>query len=110
MVSTKDEDRRLYERIPGNGTVARLRAQAGQQLAPILDISRGGVRLGCDWTGEAGSEVRMVLPGTDAETVTRVIRTARGQLGVAFRQDSATLALVDQALRHVVASEMRAAA
>jgi len=110
MTSTNDQERRLYERIPGNGAVARLVAPGGEVRATILDISRGGVGLSCDWKGESGSEVPVVLPGTDRAAAARVIRTGRGQLALAFRQDAATLALVDQALRGVGGSSMRVAA
>ena len=110
MASTNDEERRLYERIPGNGTFARVQVPGGELRAPIQDISRGGLGLRCDWNGEPGSEVPVVLPGTEAAAATRVIRAGGGQLALAFRQDAATLALVDQALRHIGGPVMRAAA
>jgi methyl-accepting chemotaxis protein len=110
MASTNDEERRLYERVPGNGTFARLRTPAGELRAPIFDISRGGLGLRCDWNGESGSEAPVVLPGTETAAAARVIRAAGGHLGLAFRQDAATLALVDQALRHVGGAGLRTAA
>ena len=110
MASTNDEDRRLYERIPGNGAVARLRSSRGEVRAPILDISRGGLRLGCDWDAESGSEVEVVLPGGERAAATRVIRMARGQLALAFRQDDVTLAQVDEALRQISRQTLQAAA
>ncbi|MGA3002733.1 MAG: methyl-accepting chemotaxis protein [Acetobacteraceae bacterium] len=110
MANTNDDERRLYERIPGNGTFARVRTPKGDLRAPIQDVSRGGLGLRCDWSGEPGSEVSVVLPGIEAAVSARVIRAGGGNLGLAFRQDSATLALVDQTLRHVEGSASRAAA
>jgi hypothetical protein len=110
MASTNDEDRRLYERITGNAAVARLLTPAGDIDAPVIDISRGGVGLSCDWSGEPGSEVRLVLPGTGEAIAARVVRTAPRLLGLTFRQEAAILALVDRSLRHIGGSPKRAAA
>ena len=110
MTSTNDEDRRLYERIPGNGTFARVQTPTAELRASVQDISRGGLGLRCDWNGETGSEVSVVLPGTEATVSARVIRAAGGNLGLAFRQDAATLALVDRTLRQIGGMGARAAA
>jgi methyl-accepting chemotaxis protein len=110
MTNTSDDERRLYERIPGNGTFARVRTPKGELRAAIQDISRGGLGLRCDWNGEAGAEVSVILPGTETAVSTRVIRSAGGMLGLAFRQDAATLAQVDQVLRDVGGTAARAAA
>ena len=110
MANTSDEERRLYERIPGNGMFARLRTPKGELSASILDISRGGLGLRCEWKGESGAEVMVLLPGTEPAVAARVIRASDGNVGLAFRQDAATLALVDQALRHIGAAAMRATA
>jgi methyl-accepting chemotaxis protein len=101
MASTNDEDRRLYERISGHGAVARLRGPEREIRAAIVDISRGGLALSCDWTGEPGSEIQIVLPGTDAAVTARMVRAANGVLGLAFRQDAETLAQVDRAVRRI---------
>jgi methyl-accepting chemotaxis protein len=110
MVNPNNEERRRYERIPGNGTFALVRIPGGELRASIHDISRGGLGLNCDLQGEAGSEVVVVLPDTGTTVATRVIRAGSGQLALAFRQDPATLALVDQALRHIEGAATRAAA
>ena len=110
MADTSDEERRLYERIPGNGMFARLRTPKGELRASIQDISRGGLGLHCDWKADSGAEVMMVLPGTEQAVAGRVIRAAEGSLGLAFRQDAETLAAVDQALRHIAAAATRVAA
>jgi len=110
MASTNEEDRRLYERIPGNGARARLRTPGGELHASILDISRGGMGLRCDWNGEPGRELQAVLPGTDTAASVRVIRSVHDMLGLAFHQDAATLALVDRSLRHIAGLGREAAA
>jgi hypothetical protein len=66
--------------------------------------------LHCDWKAESGAEVLMVLPGTDQAVAGRVIRAAEGGLGLAFRQDAETLAVVDRAQQHIAAAAMRGAA
>jgi methyl-accepting chemotaxis protein len=101
MASTNDEDRRLYERIAGQGAVARLRVSGQDVRATIVDISRGGLALRCDWKGEPGSEIQIVLPGTDAAVTARMVRAANGVAGLAFRQDAETLAQVDRVLRRI---------
>jgi methyl-accepting chemotaxis protein len=110
MANTSDEERRLYQRIPGNGTFVRLRTSGGELRASIQDISRGGLALSCDWHSEPGAEVMAVLPGTETAVATRVVRAGGGHLALAFLQDATTLALVDQALRHIGQSATRAAA
>ena len=81
-----------------------------EQRAPIVDISRGGLALRCGWAGETGAQVQVVLPGTDAAATARVVRVVNGVLGLAFRQETATLKLVDQALRFIGGHPSRAAA
>ncbi len=106
-----DEDRRLYERIPGRGAVAMLRPRGGADMrAVVQDVSRGGIALRCDWQAEAGTEVEVVLPGTDHALAARMVRASGGLIGLAFRQDAATLALVDAAVRHIGTRQLAAAA
>jgi hypothetical protein len=77
---------------------------------PILDISRSGSTLRCDWKDGTGTLVQLVLPGTETAVVARLVRAADGVLEVAFRQDPATLALVDQVLRQIGGTARRTAA
>jgi methyl-accepting chemotaxis protein len=110
MASTDDGERRLYERITGTGAQAELRPRGGPEMrATILDISRGGVSLRCDWQADAGTEVPLQLPGAGGLVVARVVRSQGGRLALAFRQDEAMLRQVDQALKLMSAATAAAA-
>jgi len=99
VASTNAEERRSYERIAGNGAEAVLRVPGGAtQRVAIIDISRGGVSLRCDWWAEAGTEVQIELPGADGAVGARTVRSKDGLLGLAFRQNEVMLRRVDQAL------------
>jgi methyl-accepting chemotaxis protein len=102
MESTTSENRRLYERIPGNGAEAVLRAP-GQtaRRVPIADISRGGIAVHSDWQADAGCEVQLHLPGTDGIVTARAVRSENGLLGLAFHQGPEMLQRVDQTLAYL---------
>jgi hypothetical protein len=68
------------------------------QRVVIADISRGGVSMHCDLQAEPGTELQVELPGVDRPVMARIVRFDAGMLGLAFRQNEATLLLVDQAL------------
>jgi methyl-accepting chemotaxis protein len=92
------EERRTFERIPGAGATASLTLQGvGMVQAVVKDISLGGVALVCNRTAPAGTEVKVGLPG-GANVSGRIARSESGLLTVAFRQDPATMALLDRAL------------
>jgi methyl-accepting chemotaxis protein len=111
MAGATEEDRRLYERIPGNGAQALLRAPGQPETrVSITDISRGGVAVNSDWPGDTGSVVQLRLPGTDGFVSARTVRSGKGVLGLAFHQSEETLRLVDQAIAHVGAKPISKAA
>ncbi len=112
MANTNDEDRRRYERIPGNGAQVLLRLPGRKEFrVAIEDISRGGLAVRCDWSAAAGTEVNLELPGTDGMVGARAVWTRNGVLALAFRQDAAMLRRVDAVLEHIRAqSTSRAAA
>ena len=111
MAGTSETDRRGYERIAGNGAEALLclPGKAAQRVA-ISDISRGGLSLRCELTEAAGAEVQVELPGADGAVGARIVRSERGMLALAFRQDAALLPRVNQALAHIGALGTKAAA
>lgn len=111
MANTDDQDRRRYERIPGNGARAVLRLHGQKELCVVIeDISRGGLALRCDWSASAGTEVNLELPGADGAVGARIVWSRTGVLARAFRQDEAMLRLVDRALAHIGGSVTQAAA
>jgi methyl-accepting chemotaxis protein len=111
MAQTEDDEHRLYERIPGGGAVAVLRSWGGKDMrAVVQDVSRGGISLRCDWQAAAGTEVQIVLPGTDRAVTARMVRVADGLVGLTFRHDPATLALVGAALKHISTEHLATAA
>lgn len=110
MASTNIEERRKFERIPGAGAVAVLRPPGAPELrAPIVDISRGGIALRCDWTADVGTEVRLELPGTDGPVGARVVRAQSGLLALTFRQDATVQARVGQVLARLGTPRTQAA-
>jgi methyl-accepting chemotaxis protein len=111
MSSTEEDNRRKYERIPGNGAQAVLRPRGGAEIrAVITNISRGGIALRCDWCADAGTEVQIELPGADAAVAARDVRSEGGVLVLAFRQDEAMLCRVDQAMARISRQGVTAAA
>ena len=111
MANTDEEDRRHYERIPGNGAQAVLRP-SGQPEARVVieDISRGGISVRSDWRADVGTEVQLELPGADGVVSGRVLRSHNGVLGLAFRQDEAMVRRVDHAMMRISAGAMSSAA
>ncbi len=111
MANTDDEspaDATSECRRNGAQAVLHPGGQAELRVA-IVDISRGGAAFRCDWSADVGTELRMDLPGADGTVVARVVRSDNGLLATAFRQEEATLRLVDKALARL-GSRLAAAA
>ena len=102
MASANEEDRRQSERIPGDGALAVVSLPAGgQERAPIMDISRGGIALRLPWQADAGTQVSLKLPGADGPVTARVVHSHDGVVGLVFPSDPAAVARIDQALLHI---------
>jgi len=110
MANPVEDNRRGYERRAGAGLRALLRSgpQSGRD-APVQDISRGGIALLSDWTPAPGELVSLALGGSPKLAVGRVIRALDGVLAIAFAQDQANLAVVDQAMVSLDTEAERAA-
>lgn len=105
-----EDERRAYQRIHLTGVTVTLRQAGGDALVmqlPLLDISRGGAGLGGRSVLAAGADVLLDLPVLQSPLAARVSRVGDGRIGIAFRQDAATLALADRAMQ---ALQSRAAA
>ena len=110
-MSLHESNRRLHARTPGNGAQVLLRA-AGRAERPVelVDISRSGAALACDVPIAAGSEVALLLPGTQCAITAQVARAASGILALAFRQTPEALAELDRGIALIQAQANRLAA
>jgi methyl-accepting chemotaxis protein len=93
------EDRRRYERIPGRDTQVTIRAERGAMSveARIVDISFGGAMLTARLDLPPGTPVIVDL-GRGAKVPARIARNTPRGSAVAFRQDEASLRLVEALL------------
>lgn len=103
--------RRAYERIPGNGLTLSLDRQGSPSGSlPVANVSRGGVALRCSITLPPGTEVTVRAQDGGHRIPARVARYQDGILALAFRQDDATVAIVDTLLARASANAGLAAA
>jgi len=100
LVAVRDlQQRRKYERIPGNGMQARATGPGGERGGGIIDISRGGLSMTggvAEWP--AGTAVTILLPGVGEPMRARLVRHSPNGAAFSFRQDPASLILIDLAL------------
>jgi methyl-accepting chemotaxis protein len=105
-----DNERRLYERISGNGARVTLRFDGKPAAeASINDISRGGMVVQHSGVHAVGADMEIGLPG-GASVRGRVVRAGNGSVGIAFRQDQESLVRIDRTLEVVRQSAVRTAA
>jgi methyl-accepting chemotaxis protein len=98
MQHSDGADRRAYERVPATNITATLSIQGLADIqAQVRDISRGGVALVCNSAASSGTEVKVGLP-TGGSLSGRVVRSENGVMTIAFRQNAATMTLVDRVL------------
>jgi methyl-accepting chemotaxis protein len=111
MARTDEDNRRRYERIPGQGMTAVLHppGEAPRTLV-ITDISRSGVALQGAWSASVGAAVELGLPGAAAPVAARLVRSNEGTMALSFHQTDAVLQLVDQAMERVREAAPREAA
>ena len=110
MANPTDEQRRQYERVPGNGMRAVLGSGPREGASVVVNtISRGGVALDSDWAPPAGQAVSVTIGASHALIQGRVIRSREGVIAIAFGQDAANLALIGQALTTPGGRSLRAA-
>jgi methyl-accepting chemotaxis protein len=99
LVAVRSEtgERRRYQRVPGHGATVTLRAPERQPARVLLiNLSRGGAALACDWSIAVGAAVTVGLPDDGGEVPARIARRQGGAVGIVFRQDAETLALLDR--------------
>jgi PilZ domain len=75
-----------------------LQAPGRSGQVPLLDVSRGGALLDCNWTLSPGAQVQIELPAAGSAVSARVVRRESNGLALVFAADSAALARIDRAL------------
>jgi methyl-accepting chemotaxis protein len=102
MAHADAEERRRYERVVVQGIEATLRtAGRAETRVPVVDMSRGGAALRCDWTLDPGVEVYLGLPGADGPVTARVVRCDGTAMALAFCQEATVLRRVDRVLKRL---------
>jgi methyl-accepting chemotaxis protein len=105
-----EANRRAYERIAGNGTVARLsRSGEPPREAEIIDISMGGLALRADLNASPGTEMSVLLPGCTEPVMARVVSQVPGRLSLLLNQNPSMLPILDVALTYIATQHARAA-
>jgi hypothetical protein len=94
-------ERRKYERLAGNGASVTVRSGGKSAQVELLDMSRGGALLDCDWSLPVGSPMEIRLPGTSGVVKARVVRHDRGRIVAVFISDPAALAEIDRAIEWI---------
>jgi hypothetical protein len=74
----------------------------------MLDVSRGGALMACDWRLAAGTALEIDAPKAGGAVSGRVVRSEAGSMGVIFNSDPANLARADVLFNALV--RMRVAA
>ncbi len=93
-----ESERRLYERIPGEGAQVSVRMGSRPAAgATIKDISRGGITILLDCDDQLGMDTEFCLPG-GGSVKARIVRIEDGMTSFAFRQDAASLSQIDRAM------------
>jgi methyl-accepting chemotaxis protein len=109
MSTGREDERRRFERVPGNGATAKLVAPGHAPAnIPIKDISQGGVALLCDWSLPAGQDVALDLPGGECGVPARVLSCQGQTVSLIFRQDAETSLRADRAVMAVAAARLAA--
>jgi hypothetical protein len=104
LAQADDASQRLYERIPGGNTQVTLQISERPQ-----GRSRSATYRAAAWPEKAGTAVKVKLPSGDL-IQSRVMRNVNDALGLAFRQDEASLVQIDCKLVFIRESNGRQAA
>lgn len=110
MRTAGEDERRRYERVPGNGM--RVALDAGPlkgRWLEVTDISRGGIRVACDWTPAAGLEAPVSLSPTASPVLARVVRATGRDVALAFNQGVGNLRAIDTVLDTLMTDKRQAA-
>jgi methyl-accepting chemotaxis protein len=102
-------ERRKFERVDGRGAVVTLRWHGQTEVdAVIVDLSLGGAALRTATPVDAGTEVKMDLPGTDGPVTGKAIRFSDNILSIEFSGDPPTRLRVGEAFQALSACVLAA--
>ena len=110
LIADEHADRRQFERHPGGGLTALLLHGTARIPVTVEDFGQGGAGLAGGPALEAGTPVRVELPGAAVPLEGRVSRYANGVLGITFKPDPTTAALANQVSRAMAERGTRALA
>ena len=109
-VQTDSTERRRSERLLGGGVRATFQPPLGTATTAVVrDLSRNGVAVVYAAGLPIGEEVQVQLAGAAKTISGRVARCASGIVGIDFRQDAGTLAVIDAALAQLAERDLLAA-
>ncbi|MFL5252526.1 MAG: PilZ domain-containing protein, partial [Rhodopila sp.] len=100
LAAVRDDtgEKRRYERIPANGAVATLQAQGRSMKAALINVSRDGALIDCDWTLIPGTQLEIELPSAGKSIPARIVRRETNGLAVVFDADPSAVTRIDRAL------------
>jgi methyl-accepting chemotaxis protein len=91
-------DRRRYERYALTGVDVGLRVGLRKLTCTLEDISIGGFRIGTSLAEPPGTEVQVLLPGTQQEIAARIVSAHGNGTGLFFGQGSGTQHIIAEAI------------
>jgi methyl-accepting chemotaxis protein len=109
-LKTISGERRVFERVPGNGLAVSLTVE-GQpaQAATVNDISIGGVKLACSASAPPGHPAMLRFPSLGREARARVTRIENGTVTLTFALDPENVASIEAVLATLPKPASRAA-
>lgn len=90
-------ERRQWPRIRVTGA-ASIEIDGDSVTAPIIDVSAGGIRVGCALTAQVGHRCRVRLPGVTPELPAEILAVSQTEARLRFEIDEITRSVVNEML------------
>jgi methyl-accepting chemotaxis protein len=104
-IRSSSGERRNFERTPGNGATAVLRAPGRAAVQTVLrDLSRGGASLLCNESFAPGLEVGIEFPGAGGAVAAGIARSGGGVIALILGQDTGAKERVDRMIDALLAA------
>ena len=103
-IRPESDDRRSFDRVPGNGTRLRVRAMGRQADASLHDLSQGSMSIASAWDLPPGTAAEVEMLDTAGRITGRVARSDGRRIVLVFDADSASLSSVNRVLQTLTAS------